>query len=109
MPIADTRLLLEPSANLCVRQLEKKTMFVGIGCCQPSGDDSLCRCYHACGLRAGSLFATSTDVTKDTDAAFTRKESDVLRQLRALLKVLFYGIAFVMALIKLVLALINSP
>ena len=49
------------------------------------------------------------DVKKDTDASSTRKESDVLHQLRALLRVLFYGIAFVMALIKLVLALIDSP
>jgi hypothetical protein len=44
---------------------------------------------------------------KGDDLSATPKVSDPLPQLRALVKVLFYGIAFVMALVKLVMTLIG--
>jgi hypothetical protein len=48
-------------------------------------------------------------VEKGDDASDANKISDHQPQLRALVKAIFYGLAFVMALVKLVLALIAGP
>jgi hypothetical protein len=48
-------------------------------------------------------------VDKGDDPSAANKVSDPQSQLRALVKALFYGIAFAMALVKLFLALVAGP
>jgi hypothetical protein len=54
----------------------------------------------------GFLQERLSDIQKDGDPAVAAKVSDPLPQLRALLKSIFYGIAFLMALVKLMVTLL---
>ena len=58
----------------------------------------------------GGLLHRRPDEPKEGETKlFTTGESDFLAQLRSLLKTIFYTIAFLMALVKLVLVLIAGP
>jgi hypothetical protein len=55
----------------------------------------------------GFLYRRGDTPKEDEPKLFASRESDVLAQSRSLLKTLFYTIAFIMALVKLVLALLG--
>jgi len=56
----------------------------------------------------GFLYRRADTAKEDEPRLFAPRESDFLAQFRSLLKTLFYTLAFIMALVKLVLALLAA-